>query len=111
MNGKMILVSILAAGFWVSSAAVGQGMKDMPMGGSAPGAVHAGTGKVKRLDANRGVVTLDHEPIASLKWPSMSMEFEVADKKMLDNLKPGSKVQFRFIEKSKGRYVITEVKG
>jgi Cu(I)/Ag(I) efflux system membrane protein CusA/SilA len=42
--------------------------------------------------------------------PAMTMEFEVADKKMLDNLKPGAKVQFEFKEKSKGKYVVTDIK-
>ena len=45
-----------------------------------------------------------------MKWPAMTMEFEVANKKMLDSLKPGAKVEFQFKEKSKGKYVITDIK-
>jgi Cu/Ag efflux protein CusF len=29
----------------------------------------------------------------------MTMDFELADKKMLENLKPGSRIQFEFTEK------------
>jgi Cu/Ag efflux protein CusF len=111
MDRKTIVVAILTAAVGVSTGVVGQGMKDMPMGSSAQGATHSGTGTVKKMDAGRGMVTLDHGPIASMKWPSMTMEFEVADKKMLENLKPGSKIQFQFTEKSKGKYMITDVKG
>ena len=114
MKRKIMLVAILAASLGISTGAIAQGsmMKDMPMmGSSMQGATHKGTGTVKKLDASRGLVTLDHGPIASMKWPSMSMEFEVADKKMLENLKAGSKVQFQFTEKSKGKYLITDLKG
>lgn len=66
------------------------GMKDMASSPSATAGTHKGTGVVKKSDAARGMVTLDHEPVASMKWPAMSMEFEVADKKMLENVKPGT---------------------
>jgi Cu(I)/Ag(I) efflux system membrane fusion protein len=55
------------------------------------------------------LVTLDHAPIETMRWPAMRMEFEVADKKMLDHLKPGSKVQFQFTDKGKGKYLITDL--
>ncbi len=37
---------------------------------------------------------LDHEPIPSLKWPRMTMEFSVADKAALARLKKGDAVEF-----------------
>lgn len=85
-------------------------MKDMPMNATPAAGTHKATGTVKKADAGRGMVTFDHEPVASMKWPAMTMEFEVADKKMIDNLKPGAKVQFEFKEKSKGKYVVTDIK-
>ena len=37
---------------------------------------------------------LDHEPIPSLKWPRMTMEFAVGDKAALARLKKGDAVEF-----------------
>ncbi|HVE51296.1 MAG TPA: copper-binding protein [Casimicrobiaceae bacterium] len=85
-------------------------MKEVPAASTTKDASHTTTGTVKKVDSTRGMVTLDHAPVASMKWPAMTMEFEVADKKMLDDLKAGSSVQVRFREKSKGKYVITELK-
>jgi Cu/Ag efflux protein CusF len=45
-----------------------------------------------------------------MRWPGMTMEFEVADRAVLETLKPGAKVEFQFREKSKGKYLVTDVK-
>ncbi len=88
----------------------GQGMKDMPMNASSTAGSHKGTGTVMKADIARGIVTLAHDPVASMKWPAKIMEFEVADKKMFESIKLGMRVQFEFKEMSKGKYVITEMK-
>ncbi|TXH53216.1 MAG: copper-binding protein, partial [Burkholderiaceae bacterium] len=50
-----------------------------------------------------------HEAIASLKWPAMTMEFAVANPSLLAGLKPGSAVNFEFVERQPGEWVITRV--
>ena len=120
MNRRMMLIALFTVSVATSGAAVGQAA-DHGHAGTASNHVHAGTaahaashtakGTVKRIDANKGTVRLDHGPIATLKWPAMSMDFQVADRKMLDTLKPGDAVEFEFTENPKGRYVITHVKG
>lgn len=72
---------------------------------------HTGVGKVVRLDAAEGSVELDHEPIASLQWPAMSMGFIVSDKRQLAALKPGDRVQFelRAQPDKDGSYVIERI--
>jgi Cu(I)/Ag(I) efflux system membrane fusion protein len=60
----------------------------------AQGAMHKGRGTVTTVDAARGRVELDHEPIPSLKWPRMTMEFAVGDKAALAKLKKGDAVEF-----------------
>lgn len=60
---------------------------------SADGA-HKGRGTVTGVDAQKGRIELDHEPIASLKWPKMTMEFAVEDKAALARLKKGDAVEF-----------------
>lgn len=53
-----------------------------------------GRGKVVVVDAKSGKVTLDHEPIKDIGWPSMTMGFKVKDSKQLSKLKAGDEVEF-----------------
>ena len=55
----------------------------------------AGQGKVISVDARAAKITLAHEPIAELGWPSMTMGFSVHDGKQLSDLKPGDQVEFK----------------
>ena len=70
---------------------------------------HRATGTVTKVDGDKGAVTIEHGPVASMKWPSMTMTFGVKDKALLDKAKPGAKVEFSF-EQSGSDYIITEVK-
>jgi membrane fusion protein, copper/silver efflux system len=56
-------------------------------------------------------VEIEHGPIASLKWPAMSMEFKVRDKSLLQHLKPGQAVAFDLSQPKPGEYVIESIKG
>lgn len=53
-----------------------------------------GYGKVIDVDPKSNHVTLYHEPIAELGWPSMTMGFTAKDSKQLSNLKAGDEVEF-----------------
>ncbi len=53
-----------------------------------------GRGKVVDVDAKSGKVTLNHEPIKELGWPSMTMGFDVKDNQQLGKLKAGDVVEF-----------------
>ena len=53
-----------------------------------------GRGKVVDVDVKSNHVTLNHEPIAALGWPSMTMGFKVKDSKQLSKLKAGDEVEF-----------------
>lgn len=70
---------------------------------------HEGSGTVNSVDAKSGKINLTHGPIASLDWPGMTMDFEVQDKAILANLKPGQKVKFKLVEPRHGKYVISEI--
>jgi Cu(I)/Ag(I) efflux system membrane fusion protein len=71
---------------------------------------HQAAGKVEEVDAKAGTVSMVHGPIASLKWPAMTMEFKVANAALFNVLKPGSQVAFEFVERAPGEWVITSVK-
>lgn len=53
-----------------------------------------GRGKVIDLNVKTKDVTLSHEPIEALGWPSMTMGFKVKDSKQLSKLKAGDEVEF-----------------
>ena len=70
--------------------------------------MHRGHGTVITVDAARGSVELDHEPMPSLQWPAMTMGFLVEDKSQLAGIKPGDRVRFDLRPKpdADGTYVI-----
>jgi Cu(I)/Ag(I) efflux system protein CusF len=70
---------------------------------------HKGVGVVKSVDSEKGTVMLAHEPIQSLRWPAMTMKFIAKDKKMLQKLTPGKKVEFEFVEQGRD-YILTRLK-
>jgi Cu/Ag efflux protein CusF len=72
--------------------------------------VHRVDAQVESLDAKAGSVTLAHGPVASLKWPPMTMEFQLANPSLAASLKPGAKVAVEFVERAPGEWVVTAVK-
>jgi len=54
---------------------------------------YPGKGIVTKINLELGSVGLDHEEIKGV-MPAMQMEFYVSDKKLLDGLKVGDKVDF-----------------
>ena len=62
-----------------------------------------GTGVVKGVNAKGGTLTLDHGPIAALKWPAMTMTFK-ASADVLKSAKTGQKVKFTL--KPKGNEIV-----
>ena len=54
-------------------------------------------------------VSVAHGPVASLKWPGMTMDFKAANNALLADLKPGSGIAFEFVERSPGEWVITKI--
>lgn len=90
---------VVASGqFLIDSEASLKGTLDRLEAPGTPAAVapsmHKGRGKVTAVDAAKGRVELDHEPIPSLKWPRMTMEFVVGDKAALARLKKGDAIEF-----------------
>ena len=76
---------------------------------SAAAVGHQGQGTVDTVDAKAGTVSLNHGPIATLKWPAMTMEFKAANPSLLKDLKPGMAVSFEFVERQPGEWVVTSI--
>ena len=71
---------------------------------------HRASGRIDEYDAKTGSVSIEHGPIESLKWPGMTMEFKVANEALLNGLKPGARIDFEFVERGEGEWVITAIK-
>ncbi len=79
-----------------------------PAAGSK-GVSHVAEGKVIAIDPKTKSVSIEHGPIASLKWPGMTMDFQVANDALLGQLKPGASISAEFVERKPGEYVITKI--
>lgn len=68
-----------------------------------------GRGTLNRINADAGSVNLSHEAIPAIKWPAMTMDIKVADRKILSGVKPGQAVTFGLIKDPKAGYVISHI--
>jgi len=97
-----------AIGGLAGSSAPAQGAAGASGAGSASGKVgHQLTGTVESVDAKAGTATIAHGPVASLKWPAMTMEFALSNPSQLAGVKPGSTIAFEIVERKPGEWVIT----
>ncbi|WP_027484254.1 copper-binding protein [Rhodanobacter sp. OR87] len=100
MKKQYITLTIVAALFTAPVFANPQQMDpNMPgmagMHEATPADVQ-GVGVVKAVDTVKGIITLQHEAIAAIGWPAMTMPFKVAAPELLTRVKLGDKVQFTF---------------
>lgn len=56
-----------------------------------------------------GSVSITHEPVASLGWPGMTMDFKLSNASLLEGVKPDSMVNFEIVERAPGEWVITKL--
>jgi Cu(I)/Ag(I) efflux system membrane fusion protein len=101
---------VVAANFLIDAES---NLKAAVGGFGQPAAISASNqaeGTVEDVDGKAGTVTLHHGPVASLKWPAMTMEFKVANESLLKSLLPGAKVAVEFVERKPGEWVITSAK-
>ncbi|MBI2751906.1 MAG: copper-binding protein [Betaproteobacteria bacterium] len=106
--------TLLIFALTVSSAAWAQHDHGMPASGGMRGAQgmqghdampmeqpRLFDGEVRGVDRDSGKVTLQHESIAVLNIPAMTMAYPVKDASMLDQLKPGDKVRFAAVQQGR----------
>ncbi len=79
---------------------------------AAKDALHPGSGRVLEVDLAKGRIELDHGPMPSIRWPAMSMGFQVADPNALAGIGKGDLVEFemRGEPDKEGDYVIERLK-
>jgi len=79
-----------------------------PSGGAAAAAVeHTGKAKVEAI--GKDAVSLSHEPIPSMQWGAMTMDFGQPAGGLPQGLKPGQSVNFAFQMNQAGLPVLTRI--
>ncbi len=69
---------------------------------------HQAHGILEALNAD-STVSITHDPIPALKWPSMTMDFALANPSLVANVKAGSSIDFEIVERGEGEWVITKL--
>ena len=86
---------VVAANFLIDAesnlrAALGGIPAHRKAGGDAKAAVtHQADGTLDAIDAKAGTVTITHQPVASLKWPAMTMDFALANASLVGGREAG----------------------
>ena len=91
------------AGFSTTATTAG------PPAAAASGPVHKGEGTVDAIDLTAGSLTMTHDPIPSLKWPAMTMDFQIANRSLLDGLRTGQRVRIEIVQKAPGEFMIVRI--
>jgi len=63
-------------------------------------------GRVVKVDASAGMITVEHKPIWHLYMEAMTMTFRIKDSSMLIGFTPGDKIRFK-AERDKEGAIIT----
>lgn len=87
-------------------AAAGPGAAGASSAGNVATA-HVGEGKVESVDAES--ITISHGPIASMRWPQMTMGFGKAEPRAFPDIKVGDTVRFEFKEGGPSGYQLLSV--
>lgn len=108
MNSACLVSALILVASFAAQAA--QGMP-MPM---KPASVAKSTtplvdAEVKKIDLEKGLIVLNHGDLPNLGMPAMTMGFDVADKKMLKDVRVGQKVKIQ-AEMVAGKATVTELR-
>lgn len=109
----VVIITTLALPLASVSAHAAGAMPDMQdmsgMSGATQATTAQGHGKVDRVDAAQGTVTLTHGPIPAIGWPAMTMEFPLKDRDMAKGIKPGQRVDFELAPIGGGKYQVVKM--
>ncbi|MDP2760568.1 MAG: copper-binding protein [Sideroxyarcus sp.] len=93
MKKRIGIIALLLAGM-VALPLPAQPMAGMEAQEETEQTSHQGTGKVVSVDHAKLRIKLAHEPIKSLGWSAMLMDFRVVSAALLDGLNEGDAVRF-----------------
>jgi membrane fusion protein, copper/silver efflux system len=70
---------------------------------------NAAEGTLVEINLSDNVLLLDHDPIPSLNWPRMEMEFSLGKGVSPKGLKPGDRVRFDMTSGKPGEFIVTKI--
>jgi Cu(I)/Ag(I) efflux system periplasmic protein CusF len=107
---KTISAAVLSLTVIIAPVAIAaeEGQSEHQQQGVEYGQAHMLHGVVNSVNAAAGQVNITHDPVESLKWPKMKMNFKARDAALLKDLKPGMTVDFE-IEKMGNEYLVTAI--
>lgn len=70
---------------------------------------HQAAGRLDDVDAGSGALVITHEPVPSLNWPAMTMEFVPSNDAVAKAARPGDAIRFEFVERKPGEWVVTKM--
>ncbi|MBT8061556.1 MAG: copper-binding protein, partial [Gammaproteobacteria bacterium] len=83
-------------------------MTETDAGNGAQAVRHAtGYGVVRALVPGEGTINVDHEAVPALDWPSMQMDFRLAEGVSLEGLAVGDAISFDLAEHGDGFHIET----
>jgi len=65
-------------------------------------------GEIRKVDPGAKKITIKHNELKNLDMPAMTMVFQVRDRAMFEQVKPGDKVKFR-ADKVNGVFTVMEM--
>lgn len=103
MIRRSVLMTIVAL------AATGASIAPAPASDTTqPGQQVLSAGRVVKVDANAGKITIEHRPIWHLYMETMTMIFKVRDPAMLIGLTPGHNIRFK-VERAGHGFIVTRI--
>lgn len=110
MKNQVLIPALLTSLLGVGGIALAAESHDHGAATATTTANITATGTVKSVDATKGKLVIDHDPIPALNWPRMVMDFQLADKAMAEKVKVGEKVDFTLVPgEKKGGYTVTAI--
>lgn len=110
MKNQVLIPALLTSLLGVGGIALAAESHDHGAATATATANITATGTVKSVDATKGKLVIDHDPIPALNWPRMVMDFQLADKALAKKVKVGEKVDFTLAPgEKKGGYTVTAI--
>ena len=110
MKNQVLIPALLTSLLGVGGIALAAESHDHGAATATATANITATGTVKSVDATKGKLVIDHDPIPALNWPRMVMDFQLADKAMAEKVKVGEKINFTLAPgEKKGGYTVTAI--
>jgi Cu(I)/Ag(I) efflux system protein CusF len=108
MIRRNILMTLVAMAATSASSATALAWDAEQPNGRGLSAEVLSAGRVVRVDADAGKITVEHRPIWRLYMEAMTMVFKVRDATMLTGLTPGDRIRFK-VERTGDGFVITRI--